>query len=61
VCDALVVRCRDDKERAASVCCMVAVGVNPQGRREMLGVELSTSEHGAGRPAFPRGFVARGV
>lgn len=59
--DALVVRCRDDAMRMAGVCCMVAVGVNAQGRREVLGVELATSEDGAGWTSFLRGLHARGL
>jgi transposase-like protein len=59
--DALVVRCRDDQMRMTGVCCMVAVGVNPEGRREVLGVELATSEDGAGWTGFLRGLAARGL
>jgi transposase-like protein len=59
--DALVVRCRDDAMRMAGVCCMVAVGVNSGGRREVLGVELATSEDGAGWTSFLRGLGARGL
>ena len=40
---------------------MVAVGVNPEGRREVLGVELATSEDGAGWTGFLRGLAARGL
>jgi transposase-like protein len=59
--DALVVRCRDDAMRMTGVCCMVAVGVNGSGRREVLGVELATSEDGAGWTGFLRGLAARGL
>jgi transposase-like protein len=59
--DALVVRCRDDRLAMAGVCCMVAVGVNAEGRREVLGVELATSEDGAGWTGFLRGLAARGL
>jgi putative transposase len=59
--DALVVRCRDDAMRMAGVCCLVAVAVNPEGRREVLGCELVTSEDGAGWLGFLRGLVARGL
>jgi transposase-like protein len=59
--DALVVRCRDDAMRMTGVCCMVAVGVNQEGRREVLGVELATSEDGAGWTGFLRGLAARGL
>jgi transposase-like protein len=40
---------------------MVAVGVNAEGRREVLGVELATSEDGAGWTSFLRGLHARGL
>jgi transposase-like protein len=59
--DALVVRCRDDRMAMSGVCCMVAVGVNACGRREVLGVELATSEDGAGWTGFLRGLAARGL
>jgi transposase-like protein len=59
--DALVVRCRDDAMRMTGVCCMVAVGVNASGRREVLGVELATTEDGAGWTGFLRGLAARGL
>lgn len=50
--DALVVRCRDGAMAMAGVCCMVAVGMNREGRREVLGVELARSEDGAGWTSF---------
>ena len=59
--DALVVRCRDDQMAMSGVACMVAVGVNAAGRREVLGVELATSEDGAGWTGFLRGLAARGL
>jgi transposase-like protein len=59
--DALVVRCRDDAQRMSGVCCLVAVGVNGEGRREVLGVELATAEDGAGWTSFLRGLAARGL
>jgi putative transposase len=59
--DALVVRCRDDAMAMTGVCCMVAVGVNAEGRREVLGVELATTEDGAGWTSFLRGLAARGL
>ena len=40
---------------------MVAVGVNREGRREVLGVELARSEDGAGWTSFLRGLAARGL
>jgi transposase-like protein len=59
--DALVVRCRDDAQRMSGVCCLVAVGVNPEGRREVLGLELVSAEDGAGWLGFLRGLLARGL
>lgn len=58
--DALVVKAREGG-RVASVACVHAVGVNADGRRESLGLELITSEDGAGWTAFLRGLVARGL
>jgi putative transposase len=59
--DALVVRCRDDAEQVSGVACLVAVAVNAEGRREVLGLELSTAEDGASWLGFLRGLVARGL
>jgi transposase-like protein len=59
--DALVVRCRDDQERMSGVACLVAVGVNAEGKREVLGLELVSAEDGAGWLGFLRGLIARGL
>jgi len=59
--DALIVRCRDDRERMSGVACLVAVAVNPEGRREVLGLELVSAEDGAGWLGFLRGLIARGL
>jgi hypothetical protein len=40
---------------------LVATGVSADGHREILGVEVTSSEDGAGWPAFVRGLVARGL
>jgi transposase-like protein len=40
---------------------LVAVGVNEDGRREVLGLEVVTGEDGAGWLAFLRGLKARGL
>ena len=40
---------------------VVATGVNADGHREILGVDLITTEDGAGWTAFLRGLVARGL
>jgi putative transposase len=58
--DALAVRCRD-AHRIVNVCVVVATGVNADGRREVLGVDLVTSEDGAGWTALLRDLVARGL
>jgi putative transposase len=47
--------------RIANVACVVATGVNAAGNREILGLDLHTSEDGAGWTAFLRGLVARGL
>ncbi len=58
--DALVQRVREHG-RVQSVAVVVATGVNADGRREVLGVEVITAEDGAGWTAFLRGLVARGL
>ena len=47
--------------RIANVACVIATGVNAAGAREILGLDLHTSEDGAGWTAFLRGLVARGL
>jgi putative transposase len=47
--------------RIVNVAVVVAVGVNAQGHREVLGFDVITSEDGAGWLAFLRGLVARGL
>ncbi|HEX2064456.1 MAG TPA: IS256 family transposase [Acidimicrobiales bacterium] len=58
--DALVQRVREDG-RVQNVAVVLATGVNAEGRREVLGVEVITAEDGAGWTAFLRGLVARGL
>jgi len=58
--DALTQKVRE-AGRIANVAALVATGVNAQGSREILGLELVTSEDGAGWTAFCRGLVARGL
>jgi transposase-like protein len=58
--DALVVKVREGG-RIAPVAAVHAVGVSADGRRESLGIDLITSEDGAGWTAFLRGLVARGL
>lgn len=45
----------------ANVAALLAVGVNEEGHREVLGIEVVTGEDGAGRLAFLRGLKARGL
>ena len=54
--DALAVKVREGG-RICSVACVHAVGVSADGRRESLGLDLVTSEDGAGWTAFLRGLV----
>jgi len=58
--DALVQKVRE-AGRIQSVAALVATGVNASGFREILGLDLVTSEDGAGWTAFLRGLVARGL
>jgi len=44
-----------------NVHCLIATGVNADGHREILGVDVTSSEDGAGWLAFLRGLVARGL
>jgi transposase-like protein len=58
--DALAVKCRE-AGRIVNVACVVATGVNADGHREILGVDVLTSEDGAGWTGFLRELVARGL
>jgi transposase-like protein len=58
--DALEVKCREGG-RTVNVCVVHAVGVNRDGFRESLGLDVVTSEDGAGWLAFLRSLVARGL
>jgi len=58
--DAVALRCREGG-RTVHVAALVAVGVNAEGKREVLGLEVVTGEDGAGWLAFVRGLVARGL
>lgn len=58
--DALVVKCREGG-RTVNACVLHAVGVNRDGFRESLGLEVVTSEDGAAWLAFLRSLVARGL
>jgi transposase-like protein len=58
--DALTQKVREGG-RTVNVHVLVATGVNADGRREILGVEVTSAEDGAGWLAFVRGLVARGL
>jgi len=58
--DALVIKCREGG-RTVNVCVVHAVGVNKDGFRESLGLDVVTAEDGAAWLAFIRGLVARGL
>lgn len=58
--DAQTQRCRDGG-RVVNVATVNAIGVNAEGRREVLGCDVITSEDGAGWTAFLRDLVARGL
>jgi transposase-like protein len=47
--------------RIINVAVVIAVGVNRDGHREILGLDVITTEDGAGWLAFLRGLVARGL
>jgi transposase-like protein len=58
--DALDMKCREEGG-GVGVSVVVATGVSIEGRREVLGVDVFTSEDGAAWLAFLRGLKARGL
>lgn len=58
--DALTQKVREGG-RVVNVAVVIAVGVNAEGHREVLGLEVITTEDGAGWLAFLRGLIARGL
>jgi transposase-like protein len=58
--DALVLKVREGG-RVVNVHALLAVGVNADGHREILGVEVASAEDGPGWLAFFRGLVAPGA
>jgi transposase-like protein len=58
--DALVLKVREGG-RVVPVHALVATGVNADGHREILGVQVTTSEDGAGWLGFFRDLTARGL
>jgi transposase-like protein len=47
--------------RSVNVHALIATGVNADGKREILGLDVASSEDGAGWLAFLRGLAARGL
>jgi putative transposase len=58
--DALVIKVREHG-RTVNVHALVAVGVNADGGREVLGLDVCSDEDGAGWLAFLRSLTARGL
>ncbi len=58
--DALVLKVREGG-RVVKVCALVATGVNVEGYREILGIQVATGETTASWLAFFRDLVARGL
>src|SRR3954466_14467156 len=58
--DALVLKVREGG-RVVAVHALVATGVNADGHREILGLQVTSSEDGAGWLAFFRDLTARGL
>ncbi len=58
--DALTQKVREGG-RTVNVHALIATGVNAGGKREILGIDIASSEDGAGWLAFLRGLVARGL
>jgi putative transposase len=58
--DALVVKVREGG-RVVNTAALVATGVNTDGHREILGLDVGAAEDGAAWTAFLRSLVARGL
>ena len=58
--DALYIKVREGG-RVCSVAMLIATAVNADGRREIVGVDVITTEDGAGWTQFLRGLGARGL
>jgi len=58
--DALTQRVREGG-RIVNLACVIATGVSADGHREVLGLDIFTTEDGAGWTAFLRSLVARGL
>ena len=58
--DALTQKVREGG-RTVNVHCLIAAGVNADGCRQILGLDVTSAEDGAGWLAFLRGLAARGL
>jgi putative transposase len=58
--DALTQKVREGG-RIVNIAVVIAVGVNAEGHREVIGFDVITTEDGAGWLGFLRGLVARGL
>jgi putative transposase len=58
--DALVLKVREDG-RVVNVHALIATAVNGEGYREILGIDVTTAEDGAGWLTFWRSLTARGL
>lgn len=58
--DAMVVKSREEGH-IVNVAVVQAIGVNAEGYREILGVDVITTEDGAGWLAFLRSLISRGL
>ncbi|MGZ5214128.1 MAG: IS256 family transposase, partial [Actinomycetota bacterium] len=58
--DALTQKVREGG-RIVNVACVVATAVNAEGTREILDLDIHTTEDGAGWTAFLRGLISRGL
>jgi putative transposase len=58
--DALTMKVRE-AGRVVNVACLVATGVNADGHREILGLDVCSAESHAGWFTFFRGLTARGL
>ena len=58
--DALCIKVREGR-RVVSVAAVLAIAVREDGHREVLGLDVITTEDGAGWTAFVRGLSARGL
>ena len=58
--DALTMKVRE-AGRVVNVACLVATGVNADGHREILGLDVCSAESHAGWLTFFRGLTARGL